>query len=274
MVVDREAAVLQDFVCGANVLDKHLINVNWQRDVWAGFKDMAQLDPSSLNLCKAARREQPECISTYMRIANDEANTAEIQNAKGIVADIRKVVEGDLSPDGKGKLRFARGIEVGHIFQLGDKYSKAMKATVLNVAGKATTLLMGCYGIGVSRIVAAAIEQNHDEYGIIWPDPIAPFQIALIPISMHQSYRVREVAEKLYQELQQAGFEVLFDDRKERAGIIFSDMDLIGIPHRVVISESGIDKGTVEYKARKNAAVENIALDQVVEFLKMHISTR
>jgi len=183
-------------------------------------------------------------------------------------ADIRKVVAGDLSPDGKGILKFVRGIEVGHIFQLGNKYSKAMKTTVLNDKGKATILTMGCYGIGVSRTVAAAIEQNHDERGIIWPEPIAPFQIAIVPISMHQSYRVKEAAEKLYEDLQKEGFDILFDDRKERAGVIFADMDLIGIPHRIIISESGIDAGTIEYKPRKEQTSQHIAIDKIIPTLK------
>lgn len=183
------------------------------------------------------------------------------------IADLRKVIEGDLSPDGKGKLHFARGIEVGHIFQLGSKYSEAMKANVLNAEGKAQTLIMGCYGIGVSRTVAAAIEQNNDERGIIWPEPIAPFQLAIVPISMHNSYRVRELAEKIYQELLNAGIEVLFDDRKERPGVIFADMDLIGIPHRIVISESGIDNNICEYKARNSNDLQKIALDKISEFL-------
>lgn len=187
------------------------------------------------------------------------------------IADLRKVVEGDLSPDGKGTLHFARGIEVGHIFQLGEKYSDAMHATVLNAEGKASTLIMGTYGIGVSRTVAAAIEQNNDASGIIWPEPIAPFQIALVPINMHKSERVRELTEKIYADLKLAGFDVLFDDRKERAGVIFTDMDLIGIPHRVVISEAGIDKSTFEYKARKDAESQHIALDQMIEFLRKQL---
>lgn len=184
------------------------------------------------------------------------------------IADIRKVIAGDLSPDGKGKLQFARGIEVGQVFKLGTKYSVAMKATVLNDMGKAVTPIMGCYGIGVSRIVAASIEQNHDDKGIIWSEATTPFQIALVPMSLHQSYRVRELAEKLYLELQNAGFEVLFDDRKERAGVLFADMDLIGIPHRIVISESNIDNGVVEYKARNQAVAEKIGIDKIMEFLK------
>ncbi|MEI8054540.1 MAG: proline--tRNA ligase [bacterium] len=181
------------------------------------------------------------------------------------------VQEGDPSPDGNGKLQFARGIEVGHIFQLGQKYSHTMHATVLNEIGKAIETYMGCYGIGVSRTVAAAIEQNHDEHGIIWPDPIAPFQIALIPMSLHKSYRVREAAEKIYKQLIDAGFDVLFDDRKERAGVLFADMDLIGIPHRIIISESGLDNSTVEYKTRVGTAVENIPVDSIEAFFKIKI---
>ena len=189
------------------------------------------------------------------------------------IADIRKVTEGDLSPDGQGKLQFARGIEVGQIFQLGKKYSKAMHATVLNEEGKAMELLMGCYGIGVSRTVAAAIEQNHDERGIIWPDAIAPFQIVLIPMSLHKSYRVREAADRIYQELNQSGFEVLLDDRKERAGVLFADMDLIGIPHRIIISESGLDQKVVEYKSRAKNLSENIPLDNLGLFMQSKITT-
>lgn len=179
------------------------------------------------------------------------------------VADLRNVVEGDLSPCGTGQLRFARGIEVGHIFQLGDKYSHAMKLTVLAENGKSAHPLMGCYGIGVSRIVAAAIEQNHDEAGIVWPEPMAPFQIGIAPIQMHKSYRVRECAEQLYQQFLDAGVEVLFDDRKERPGVMFATMDLIGIPHRIVIGERGLDDGTVEYKNRKTGEVEHLSLAEV-----------
>ena len=183
------------------------------------------------------------------------------------IEDIRNVIEGDTSPDGKGKLKFARGIEVGHIFQLGDKYSKKMNATVLNDAGKSDVVQMGCYGIGITRIVAAAIEQHHDEHGIVWPMAMAPFQVALVPIHMHKSYRVREVAELLYDQLQMAGFEVLMDDRKERPGVMFSTMDLIGIPHRVVISERGLDSGFVEYKARAAEDSHEWSIDEVLEKL-------
>lgn len=182
-------------------------------------------------------------------------------------ADLRNVMEGDPSPDGRGILKFARGIEVGHVFQLGDKYSTAMKALVQMENGKMDVMQMGCYGIGVSRIVAAAIEQNHDEHGIIWPQAMAPFSVVIIPIQMQKSYRVREVAEKLYNELLSAGVEVLLDDRRERPGVMFSEMDLIGIPHRLVIGERGIDAGTVEYKARHNAEVEQWPVDEVLRLL-------
>lgn len=220
VIVDRDAALISDFICGANINDKHYINVNWERDV-----------------------------------------------PLGEIADLRKVVEADVSPDGKGKLLFARGIEVGHIFQLGDKYSKAMNVTVLNESGQAVPLIMGTYGIGVSRVIAAAIEQNHDDHGIIWPDAMAPFQIALIPMNLHKSYRVREACDKLYEELQNAGFEVLYDDRDERAGVLFNDMDLIGIPHRLIIGERGLDAGKIEYKSRRGDK-EEIPFAKVTEFLK------
>lgn len=215
-IVDHAAAILADFVCGANEQGYHYKGVNWGRDV----------------------------------VLHE-------------VADLRNVVEGDLSPCGKGQLRFARGIEVGHIFQLGDKYSRAMKLSVLAENGKSIHPLMGCYGIGVSRIVAAAIEQNHDDSGIIWPDPMAPFQVGIAPVQMHKSYRVRECAEQLYQELLNAGVEVLFDDRKERPGVMFATMDLIGIPHRIVIGERGLDAGTVEYKNRKTGETEHMTLEDV-----------
>jgi prolyl-tRNA synthetase len=180
-----------------------------------------------------------------------------------LIADIRNVVTGDPSPDGQGTLSIARGIEVGHIFQLGEKYSQSMKATVLDEAGRAVTLIMGCYGIGVSRIVAAAIEQNHDEYGIIWPDSIAPFQLALVPINAHKSTRVRTATEQLYAELQSVGLEVLLDDRQLRPGVIFADMDLIGIPHRLVVSERGLDAGAIEYKQRQEKKTRELRLDSL-----------
>ncbi len=223
--VDRSAAHLSGFVCGANQDGKHLTGVNWGRDL-------------------------PE----------------------GIVVDIRNVVEGDSSPDGKGTLQIKRGIEVGHIFQLGRKYSEAMKATVQAESGKSVVMTMGCYGIGVSRLVASAIEQNNDERGIIWPEAIAPFQIALLPLNMHKSQRLREAVEKLYDELLAAGFDVLLDDRKERPGVMFADMELIGIPHRVVFSEKGLDKAELEYKGRRDSDNQFIPLDQIVDFLKGQIN--
>ncbi len=188
------------------------------------------------------------------------------------IEDIRTVVEGDPSPDGQGTITLARGIEVGHIFQLGSKYSAAMKASVINEAGKNQTMIMGCYGIGISRVVAAAIEQNHDERGIIWPDSLAPFQVAICPMNMHKSERLKEAAEKLYRDMLDAGIDVLFDDRKVRAGFMFSDMELIGIPHCIVIGDRGLDTGTVEYKAR--AANENveIAFAEVIDFIKSKLA--
>lgn len=219
-IVDREAAVLQNFVCGANEEGFHYKNVNWGRD--------AQCDN---------------------------------------IADLRNVCEGDLSPDNKGHLKFARGIEVGHIFQLGDKYSKSMNLTVLDEMGKPLIPQMGCYGIGVSRIVAAAIEQNHDEKGIIWSQAMAPFDVVIIPIQMNKSARVKELSEKIYRELKALGFEVLLDDRNERPGVMFSDMDLIGIPHRFVIGERGLEQNVVEYKHRRNAEAEQWPIDEVISRL-------
>ena len=185
------------------------------------------------------------------------------------IADLRNVVEGDLSPDGKGTLLIKRGIEVGHIFQLGQKYSQAMNCTVLNENGKAATLTMGCYGIGVSRVVASAIEQNHDERGIVWPDALAPFQVALVPLKMESSEAVREATEALYQGLQQAGIDVLLDDRDKKVspGVKFADMDLIGIPHRVVIGDRGLDAGELEYKYRRDSEPRSIPSAEVLDFL-------
>jgi prolyl-tRNA synthetase len=183
-------------------------------------------------------------------------------------ADLRNVVNGDPSPDGEGRLVIARGIEVGHIFQLGDKYSRAMKAAVLDEQGREVDMVMGCYGIGVSRIVAAAIEQNHDDRGMLWPDPIAPFQVVLLPMNMKKSQRIREAADTLYAELRAAGLEVLLDDREVRPGVMFADMELIGIPHRVVIGEKNLDRGLVEYKSRRADGSEDIERAGIVEFLR------
>ncbi len=225
VVVDRGAAHLADFVCGANVNGRHLRGVNWGRDL-------------------------------------PEARTA----------DLRKVAEGDPSPDGEGNLVLRRGIEVGHIFQLGHKYSRAMGATCLDENGQSIVMTMGCYGIGVSRIVAAAIEQNHDSRGIIWPQPIAPFHVGLVPINMHKSIRLAEAAEKLYGEILDAGIEVLFDDRRERPGVMFADLDLIGLPHRLVLSERGLDAATLEYKPRTDGDSRDIPITGVVDFLKAQMA--
>ncbi|HKQ31358.1 MAG TPA: proline--tRNA ligase, partial [Burkholderiales bacterium] len=226
VVVDDSAARLADFVAGANIADKHHIDVNWGRDL-------------------------------------PEPN----------VADIRKVVDGDPCPADQcsGTLTIRRGVEVGHIFQLGTKYSEAMQATVLDESGKAVTMPMGCYGIGVSRVVAAAIEQNHDDNGIVWPDAIAPFHIALVPIGYNKSGTVRGTADKLYADLVREGFDVLMDDRDERPGVIFSDMDLIGIPHRLVVGDKGLAKGVAEYKGRRDKQPTEIPLANVVAELRTHI---
>lgn len=223
VIVDRDAAVLSDFVCGANQNDHHYTGVNWDRDA-----------------------------------AFDE------------IADLRKVVEGDISPDGNGTLSIKRGIEVGHIFQLGNKYSTAMNASVLDENGKTKIMEMGCYGIGVSRIVAAAIEQCHDDKGIIWPDNIAPFHVVIIPLNAHKSEEVTSISESLYEELQLAGMDVLLDDRDKKTspGVKFADMELIGIPHRVVVSDRGLANSKVEYKKRGNADSEDIAVSEIVDFLK------
>jgi len=189
------------------------------------------------------------------------------------VADIRNVVAGDASPDGKGVLEIKRGIEVGHIFQLGTKYSEAMKATVLDENGKERNMSMGCYGIGVSRIVAAAIEQNHDDNGIIWPEAIAPFQVAIVPINIHKSELVKETCEALYEKLSSAGYEVLFmDEAKARLGGMLADVELIGIPHRIVIGDRGLEGGTVEYRNRREPENQHIAMDKLDDFISENIS--
>ena len=188
------------------------------------------------------------------------------------VADLRNVVEGDLSPDGKGSLQIKRGIEVGHIFQLGTQYSEAMNATVLDENGKAATLIMGCYGIGVTRIVASAIEQNHDAAGIIWPAAIAPFEVALVPMNAHKSELVKETSEQLYKDLQAAGIDVLLDDREGRPGFKFADLELMGIPHRIVIGERSLKEGELEYKGRRDTEATNIKLEELLSFIKEKIA--
>jgi prolyl-tRNA synthetase len=202
------------------------------------------------------------------------ANFGRDLSEPGLVADIRNVVPGDPSPDGKGKLDICRGIEVGHIFQLRTKYSEAMKAVFLDESGKSRAFEMGCYGIGVTRIVGAAIEQNHDARGIIFPQPIAPFQLALVPISYRKSAQVRETCDRLYLELAAAGIEVLLDDRDERPGVMFADMELIGIPHRVVVGERGLKEGKLEYQGRCDQVSTPVAMDELIDFVKARLCAR
>jgi prolyl-tRNA synthetase len=189
-----------------------------------------------------------------------------------LVADLRNVVEGDMSPDGKGQLSLCRGVEVGHIFQLGAKYSQAMNATYLDEEGKSQVMEMGCYGIGVSRIVGAAIEQGHDQNGIIFPESMAPFTVVICPIGLNKSELVEKEANKLYQDLQKAGVDVLLDDRNERPGVMFAEADLIGIPHRIVVGERGLKEGKVEYKARQHSEAIALDLAGVVEHLLANLA--
>jgi prolyl-tRNA synthetase len=225
VLVDRAAAVANDFSAGANEDGKHFFGLNWGRDVELGE-----------------------------------------------VVDLRNVIEGDPSPCGKGQITIARGIEVGHIFQLGQTYSEKLNCTVLDENGKSIVTTMGCYGIGVSRVVGAAIEQHHDDNGIVWPTAMAPFQVTLIPMNMKKSERVREAAEKLYNELKDAGIDVLFDDRDARPGVMFADCELIGIPHRVVIGDRSLDNGEVEYRARTADDNEMMPLEGFVETLRNKIN--
>jgi prolyl-tRNA synthetase len=195
------------------------------------------------------------------------------RDVKGMIAaDLRNVVEGDPSPSGHGHLKIARGIEVGHIFQLGTKYSEPMKGVVLDESGKEVTLYMGCYGIGVTRIVAAAIEQNHDERGIIWPEPIAPFQVILVAVGQQKAVRVREVADRLYAELTAAGIEVLYDDRDARPGVKFADAELLGIPHRVVVGERGLEAGKLEYRNRRDTESQDFPLENALTFVRARLA--
>ncbi len=224
-LVDRSAAALADFVCGANEDGYHLTGANWERD------------------CALERIE-----------------------------DIRNVQTGDPSPDGQGRLQIKRGIEVGHIFQLGRKYSTALNASVLDESGRESVVTMGCYGIGITRVVAAAIEQNHDENGIIWPDAIAPFQLALVPLNMQKSERVREAVETLYAQLSDLGIDVLMDDRNERPGVKFADIELIGIPHRIVIGDRGLDSGKLEYRHRRAEANEEFELEHALAFIQSKLA--
>ena len=222
LVVDREVAVLADWICGANRPDFHTRGVNWGRDL-----------------------PEPECVM-----------------------DLRNVVAGDQSPDGQGELAIERGIEVGHVFYLGTKYSKAMNATFLAEDGKPAFFEMGCYGIGITRLPAAAIEQNHDERGIIWPDAIAPFTVVLCPITPDRFPAVKEAAEALYAQLLAEGIDVILDDRGERPGAMFADWELIGVPHRITIGDRGLKEGVVEYQHRRDAAATKIATADVLAHLK------
>jgi prolyl-tRNA synthetase len=227
LVVDREVAVMVDWICGANEPDFHMTGVNWGRDL-----------------------PEPD-----------------------LVADIRNVVEGDASPDGKGPLAIERGIEVGHVFYLGTKYSKAMSATFLGEDGKPAHFEMGCYGIGITRLPAAAIEQNHDERGIIWPDSLAPFTVVVCPIGMDRSPEVKAAAEQLHSDLLAAGVDVILDDRGERPGAMFADWELIGVPHRVTIGDRGLKTGQVEYQHRRDAGATQVALVEVLALLKGKLGT-
>ena len=228
LYVDASAAVLSDFVCGANREGVHCTGVNWGRD------------------------------------ANPD-----------MVCDIRNLEDGEPSPDGSGPVRSARGIEVGHIFQLGDKYSQAMGCAVLDPDGKEQVVTMGCYGIGITRIVAAAIEQNHDEHGIIWPDAMAPFSVLLCPIGADRDEAVRTTTETLYQQCQERGIETLLDDRDLRPGVMFAEADLVGIPHRVVISPRTLEQGKLEYQNRRShGESEEVPVDGLAEFLQARIMPR
>ena len=236
------------------------------------------LGPVEIGLHVIADRDAA-CVADFVCGANEDDKHLTGVNwgrdvEADIIADIRNVVAGDQSPDGKGTLSIARGIEVGHIFQLGKKYSEAMNATVLDENGKSTVMTMGCYGIGVTRVVAAAIEQNHDENGIIWPATIAPFHVAIIPMNMHKSDRLREACDKLYTDLTQAGIEVLFFDNKERPGVMFADMELIGIPHRIVVGDRGLDSGMLEYKGRRDIDKTDVPVNNIVAFLKEKLATQ
>jgi prolyl-tRNA synthetase len=185
-----------------------------------------------------------------------------------LVADIRNVVEGEPSPDGKGVLAIQRGIEVGHVFYLGTKYSEAMNATYLDEAGKPQLMEMGCYGIGVTRLLGAAIEQGHDERGIVWPQALAPFTVVVCPIGYDRSAEVKAAADRLHDDLAEAGVDVLLDNRGERPGAMFADWELIGVPHRVVISDRGLKEGRLEYQGRRDAQATALVTDDVLAFLK------
>ena len=225
IVVDREVALMSDWICGANVADYHLSGVNWGRDL-----------------------PEPD-----------------------VIADLRNVIEGDLSPDGKGALAIERGIEIGHVFYLGTKYSRAMNATFLDVNGKPQFMEMGCYGIGITRLPAAAIEQNHDERGIVWPDSLAPFTVVLCPISPDRFPDVKAAADKLYADLMEAGVDVILDDRNERPGAMFADWELIGVPHRVTLGDRGLKEGMVEYQHRRDKAATSVPVAEILGLIQARL---
>ena len=234
------------------------------------------LGPIGLDILTYADRAAAACTN-FVCGANETGyhltNANWPTDASHRTVDLRNDERGDPSPCGNGRVEIKRGIEVGHIFQLGDKYSNAMRASVLNESGKEQTLIMGCYGIGVSRIVAAAIEQNNDANGILWPDAIAPFQVAIVPVNLHKSDQARECAETLYRQLQAEGIDVLFmDEPKARLGVLLADIELIGIPHRIVIGDRGLSEGLVEYKARREPTSENIRLDGILTSLKSKLT--
>jgi prolyl-tRNA synthetase len=229
------------------------------------------IGPVNLNMPILVDRSAAACADFICGANEDGVHLTGVNWERDVsdfeVCDLRNVQAGDASPDGHGTLQIRKGIEVGHIFQLGDKYSKAMNCGVLGESGKHQILKMGCYGIGVTRIVAAAIEQNHDKFGIKWPMPIAPFEVAIIPMNMHKSHRIMETALKLYADFIGENVEVLFDDRKERPGVMFNDMELIGIPHSIVIGERNLDNNQVEYKNRMTGEKTLINIDEVISFV-------
>ena len=234
--------------------------------------DAGSIGPSGLSIPVIVDRSAAVC-SDFICGANVNAKHLSGVNWNrdagfSSIEDIRNVIDGDPSPDGEGHLSIKRGIEVGHIFQLGKTYSSAMNASILDSNGKAEIMTMGCYGIGISRVVAAAIEQNHDDNGIIWPAALAPFKVAIVPMNLHKSERVRETADKLYADLTAAGIEVLYDDRKERPGVMFANMELIGIPFRIVIGERSLDKGVFEFKGRTDSEATEIVINDIVPYIQ------
>jgi prolyl-tRNA synthetase len=256
IIIDPAALAIPQAVCGANLKNQHYTNVVWQRDLPAAFKNTqkelsysAQLTSSRAQLTSSRAQ-----LTSSRALCAGSMDPADEPRDDGLFAifDLCNVNEGDLSPDGQGKLKLCRGIEVGHIFQLGDKYSQAMQLNVLGPNGEKITPLMGCYGIGVSRLVAAAIEQHHTEAGINWPEAIAPFSVAIIPLNYHNKPEVKDFADDLYKKYLAQGFDVILDDRDSRPGVLFSEHDLLGIPHRFIISERNLNEHKIEYRHNGN----------------------